>query len=151
MRKWREIHSLHFLIFSFFPPSLSISYIKNCLILSQNVKRHLLQYDISFFISTDIFCHTWQTKSRLLSTESKRTSIETNQNLCIICQHLQLYSWFLPNIQDTQLSKTIHSQTKIFHTAHQHAIIKFSSFARLQKKGIGQISLVQLNIACSVL
>ena len=23
-RKWREIHSLHFLIFSFFPPSLSI-------------------------------------------------------------------------------------------------------------------------------
>ena len=37
MRKWREIHSLHFLIFSFFPPSLSISYIKNCLILSQNV------------------------------------------------------------------------------------------------------------------
>ena len=38
MRKWREIHSLHFLIFSLFPPSLSISYIKNCLILSQNVR-----------------------------------------------------------------------------------------------------------------
>ena len=38
MRKWREIHSLHFLIFSLFPPSLSISYVKNCLILSQNVK-----------------------------------------------------------------------------------------------------------------
>ena len=38
MRKWREIHSLHFLIFPLFPPSLSISYIKNCLILSQNVK-----------------------------------------------------------------------------------------------------------------
>ena len=38
MRKWREIYSLHFLIFSLFPPSLSISYIKNCLILSQNVK-----------------------------------------------------------------------------------------------------------------
>ena len=37
-RKWREIHSLHFLIFSLFPPSLSISYIKNCFILSQNVK-----------------------------------------------------------------------------------------------------------------
>ena len=37
-RKWREIHSLHFLIFSLFPPSLSISYIKNCLTLSQNVK-----------------------------------------------------------------------------------------------------------------
>ena len=37
-RKGREIHSLHFLIFSLFPPSLSISYIKNCLILSQNVK-----------------------------------------------------------------------------------------------------------------
>ena len=38
MRKWREIHSLHFLIFSLFPSSLSISYIKNCLILSQNAK-----------------------------------------------------------------------------------------------------------------
>ena len=37
-RKWREIHCLHFLIFSFFPPSLSIFFIKNCLILSQNVK-----------------------------------------------------------------------------------------------------------------
>ena len=42
-RKWREneemereMHSLHFLIISLFPPSLS--YIKNCLILSQNVK-----------------------------------------------------------------------------------------------------------------
>ena len=38
MRKWREIYSLHFLIFSLFPPSLSISYIKNCHILWQNVK-----------------------------------------------------------------------------------------------------------------
>ena len=38
VRKWREIHFLHFLIFSLFPSSLSISYIKNCLILSQNVK-----------------------------------------------------------------------------------------------------------------
>ena len=27
-RKWREIHSLHFLIFSLFPPCLSISYVK---------------------------------------------------------------------------------------------------------------------------
>ena len=35
MRKWREIHSLHFLFIS----SLSIHFlIKNCLILSQNVK-----------------------------------------------------------------------------------------------------------------
>ena len=38
MSKWREIHSLHFLIFSLFPPSLSISYIKKCPIFSQNVK-----------------------------------------------------------------------------------------------------------------
>ena len=38
MRKWSEIYSLHFLIFSLFPSSFSISYIKNCLILSQNVK-----------------------------------------------------------------------------------------------------------------
>ena len=38
MRKCREIPSLHLLISSLFPPSLSISYIKNCFILSQNVK-----------------------------------------------------------------------------------------------------------------
>ena len=38
MRKGRGIHSLHFLIFSLFPPSLSISYIENFLILSQNIK-----------------------------------------------------------------------------------------------------------------
>ena len=37
-KKWREIHSLHFLTFFYFAPSLSISYIKNCLILLQNVK-----------------------------------------------------------------------------------------------------------------
>ena len=39
MRKWEEIHSLHFLTFSLFPPSLSISYIRNCQILSQNVEN----------------------------------------------------------------------------------------------------------------
>ena len=38
MRKWREIDSLHFLILSLFPPSLSISYIKMRHILLQNVK-----------------------------------------------------------------------------------------------------------------
>ena len=38
MRIWRKIHSLHFLIFSLYPPSLSISYIKIGHILSQNVK-----------------------------------------------------------------------------------------------------------------
>ena len=38
MWKWREIHSLHFHIYSLFPTCLSISYIKNCHILSQNVK-----------------------------------------------------------------------------------------------------------------
>ena len=37
-RKWREIHSLHVLIFSLFPPSLSISFPRNCHILSQSVK-----------------------------------------------------------------------------------------------------------------
>ena len=37
MRKCREIHSLHFLILSLFPPSLSISSIKICHILSQNI------------------------------------------------------------------------------------------------------------------
>ena len=36
MRKCREIPSLHLLISSLFPPSLSISYIKNCIILAQN-------------------------------------------------------------------------------------------------------------------
>ena len=39
MRKWRDIRSLHFLIVFLFSPSLSISYIKNCLTLSQNVKH----------------------------------------------------------------------------------------------------------------
>ena len=38
MRKWRVIHSLHFLIFSFSPSSLYITFIKNCFILSLNVK-----------------------------------------------------------------------------------------------------------------
>ena len=38
IRKWRKIYSLYFLIYSLYPPSLSISYIKNCHILSQNVK-----------------------------------------------------------------------------------------------------------------
>ena len=37
MRKSREIHFLHFLIFSLFTHSQSISYIKNCLILLQNI------------------------------------------------------------------------------------------------------------------
>ena len=44
-RKWREneegereIHSQDFLILCLYPPSLSISYIKNCHILLQNVK-----------------------------------------------------------------------------------------------------------------
>ena len=37
MRKWREIDSLHFFILSPFPPPLSISYIKICHILLQNV------------------------------------------------------------------------------------------------------------------
>ena len=39
MQKWREIHSLHFLIFSLFPPFLSICYIKNCHILSRMWKK----------------------------------------------------------------------------------------------------------------
>ena len=38
MRTWRKIHSLNFLILSLFPPSLSISYVKICHILAQNVK-----------------------------------------------------------------------------------------------------------------
>ena len=34
----QEVHSQDFLVLCLFPPSLSISYIKNCHILSQNVK-----------------------------------------------------------------------------------------------------------------
>ena len=97
--------------------------------------------DEYIFLYIDIFCHTFQTKSRLLSAERKRTSIKNNQNLCIICWLLRLYSWLLPNIQEIKLSKIIHLRTKIFHAAHQHAIVQLSSFARLQKRGIG-ISLV---------
>ena len=36
-RRWREIYSLHFLILSLFPPFLSISSMKICHILSQNI------------------------------------------------------------------------------------------------------------------
>ena len=42
MRKWREIHSLNFLIFLLFPPSLSISYIKNCLFCRKMLNMALL-------------------------------------------------------------------------------------------------------------
>ena len=37
-RKWREIHSLHFLIFSLFPPSLTLSYINKPLLLQMSQK-----------------------------------------------------------------------------------------------------------------
>ena len=47
MRKWREIHSLHLLIISLFPPSLSISYIKICHILSQSVKYDTLVANVT--------------------------------------------------------------------------------------------------------
>ena len=53
MRKWREIHSIHVLIFSLFPPSLSISYIKNCLILSQNVKYGTFVADVTKNLSNE--------------------------------------------------------------------------------------------------
>ena len=42
MRKSREIHSLRFLIFSLFPPSLSISYIKKCHICRKILNTALL-------------------------------------------------------------------------------------------------------------
>ena len=41
-REW-EIHSPHFLVLSLFPPSLSISYIIICQILSQNVNKTWFQ------------------------------------------------------------------------------------------------------------
>ena len=63
MRKWWErvrkcgdIHSLHFLIFSLFPPSLSISYIENCLILSQNVK-------LGIFVTKNLTYALWENNS----------------------------------------------------------------------------------------
>ena len=43
MRKWREIRSLHFLIFSFCPPSLTIYLIKNCHIWENNSGSNSLQ------------------------------------------------------------------------------------------------------------
>ena len=45
-----ERFTLHFLIFSLFPPSLSISYIKNCLILSQNVKHGTFVANVKKFM-----------------------------------------------------------------------------------------------------
>ena len=65
MRKWKEIHSQHFLILSLFPLSLSISYIKICHTLSQNVKMLMLitrtqalrsdHHDV--IITTNIYYH----------------------------------------------------------------------------------------------
>ena len=52
MRKWREIDSLHFLILSLFPPSLSISYVKNCLNLSQNVKTGTFVANVTIKLNT---------------------------------------------------------------------------------------------------
>ena len=94
--------------------------------------------DEYIFLYIHIFCHTFQTKSWLLSAKRKRTSIKNNQNLCIICWLLRLYSWLLPNIQETQLSRIIHFWTKIFHTAHQHAIVQLSSIALFQKRELAK-------------
>ena len=46
-RKWRENEEIHFVIFSLVPPFLSISYIKNCPILSQNVKYGIFVADVT--------------------------------------------------------------------------------------------------------
>ena len=44
IRKLREIHSPHFLIFSLFPPSLFIFYIRNCLIFCKMLNMALLSW-----------------------------------------------------------------------------------------------------------
>ena len=86
MRKWREIHFLHFLILSLFPPSLSISCIKNCLILSQNVK-----YDT--FVAKNLTYAQWENNFRSNSQRESSLSCE-GLNICTLFTiHLQNSSW----------------------------------------------------------
>ena len=97
MRKWREIHSLHFLIFYLFPPSLSISYIKNGLILSQNVEY------VTFVttVTKNLAYALWESNS---GSNSLRESSASFASLAPIYGHwdyplqsskcpIEIYSW----------------------------------------------------------
>ena len=77
MRKWRQIHSLHFLIFSLFPSSLSISYIKNCLILSQKAKYGTFAGNVTKKLSYA----PWENNSGSGSGNSLRESFESCASL----------------------------------------------------------------------
>ena len=75
MRKWRDIRSLHFPIFSLFPPSLSISYIKHChkmlntALLSRMSQKNLTCWPVSFnksvLFNIILFCSSKCPKSGL--------------------------------------------------------------------------------------
>ena len=63
MRKWRE----NFLILSLYPPSLSISYIKICHILSQNVKYGIFVANVT---KTEHTCYEEIILGRILCEEA---------------------------------------------------------------------------------
>ena len=77
-RKWRDINSLHFLIYSLFYPSLSISYIKNCLILSQNVKYGIF---VANFINNLTYAR-WENNSGLRESSASCEGLSSSTCKC---------------------------------------------------------------------
>ena len=118
MRKWREIHSLHFLIFYLFPPSLSISYIKNGLILSQNVEY------VTFVttVTKNLAYALWESNS---GSNSLRESSASFASLAPIYGHwdyplqsskcpIEIYSWI-----SKKLFHEIERPKKNWYTEHE--------------------------------
>ena len=106
-RKWREneemereIHSQDFLILCLFPPSLSISYIKNCHILSQNVKYGTFVANV-----------TKNLTYALWGNNSGSNSLRGSSASCAGLQHSKYYfyhqqSWYFECKRD-QLTKQV--------------------------------------------
>ena len=84
-RKWREIHSRHFLIFTLFRPSLSISYIKNCLILLQVLNTALLSR-----MSQKITYELWE---KNYVSNSLRQSSASCEGLGCIWLYVAIFGW----------------------------------------------------------
>ena len=99
-RKWREIHSLHFLIFSLFPPPpVSISYIKNCLILSRNVKygpfvANVIK-NLASILNENEIIQALELFTPLLYMKRKRLLLLC-QNSMLSLYFLKDHSWSLP-------------------------------------------------------
>ena len=122
MRKWTEnveieIHSLHFHIFSLFPPPpLSISYIKNCLILSQNVKygpfvANVIK-NLASLLNENEIIQALELFTPLVYMKRKRL-------LLFSLYFLKDHSWSLPwQLQSISERGGICKTTKIVETSH---------------------------------